>query len=83
MKRRGIDEQVGREAVASILTASPAANHVITCGDFNTRCANKAPTIRDSTVTRQGVDTRVCARASWFIQLLELTEQHILNGNEF
>ena len=71
-----------KEEVAGVLAEIPAANYVITCGDFNTRTGTRAPTIRDTTLVRQSQDGRTCHRAPWLMQQCELTEQHILNGKQ-
>ena len=45
LTHRGIKEEDARAAVHSIVAASPAANYVLTCGDFNTRVGTKAPCV--------------------------------------
>ena len=82
LRRRKIQEVDAKTAVQGILTATPAAKFVITCGDFNTRIADRAPTIADVTLKRRSLDPTVNNRATWMLQMCELTESHILNGNE-
>ena len=81
LTHRGIKEEDARAAVHSIVAASPAANYVLTCGDFNTRVGTKAPCVGELKLGRASQDPRVCPRAAWLIQLCELVDSHILNGS--
>ena len=56
------------------------ADYVITVGDFNARTGTMAPRVGDTQLQRVSVDTTICPRAKWFVDLCELTEVHILNG---
>ena len=56
------------------------ANFTLTCGDFNVRCGTRAPRVGEVQLQRQSADPKECLRASWFIQLCEEVEQHVLNG---
>ena len=80
LRRRHIQEQDARDAVANIVTAQPAASYSLTCGDFNTRTGTRAPCIQDLQLHRESQDSTICPRAGWFIDLCELAGQHILNG---
>ena len=66
--------------MVQIVTAAPASNVTITCGDFNTRCGTRAPRVEHVQLERTTRDLWECPRAPWFIHLCELAELHILNG---
>lgn len=83
LSRRDIDEHDARAAVEAIVTATPALHHRITCGDLNARIGDAAPCVQGRQLTRTTADAMVCRRATWCMQLCELAEQHVLNGNEF
>ncbi len=80
LRKRQVCHDEAKDAVSTVLTATPATTYRLTCGDFNTRCGDKAPTVWDLQLSRTCNDQRVCARANWMVQLCELAEQHILNG---
>ena len=82
LRRRQVPDLEAKQAVEDILTASPNAKFVITCGDFNARTGTRAPTVDDITLRRYSMDVRACNRATWMLRMCELTESHILNGNE-
>ena len=50
--KRGVKEEEARAAVHSIVTTAPAASHVLTCGDFNSRVGTKAPCIKELQLPR-------------------------------
>ena len=81
LRRRHIEEQSARDAVADVVTAMPAASYTLTCGDFNTRTGTRAPCIHDLQLHRESQDTTVCPRAGWLVDLCELAGQHIINGS--
>ena len=82
LRRRGVPEAIGKKAIVDILTATPAASFVLTCGDFNARIVDRAPTIADVTLQRTSLDRTGNNRGTWMLQMCELTESHVLNGNE-
>ena len=82
LRRRGIAEDIGKRAIEDILTATPAASFVLTCGDFNARIVDRAPTVADITLHRTSMDRTGCNRGTWMLHMCELTESHVLNGNE-
>ena len=45
LNRRQISNTAAQEAVTKIVTAAPATNYVITCGDLNARCGTRAQSV--------------------------------------
>ena len=82
LRRRHIEVDAAKGQVEEVLSAAPATDFILTCGDFNARTGTKAPRVRDIQLSRVSQDSKVCNRASWFLHLCEITEQHILNGAE-
>ncbi len=82
LNRRNISNAAAQAAVEQIVTAAKATSITITCGDFNTRCGQRAPRVEHVQLDRRSMDGWECPRAPWFIQMCELAELHILNGKE-
>ncbi len=45
LNHRNIGNSTAQEAVEQIVTTAKASNYTITCGDFNTRCGTRAPSV--------------------------------------
>ena len=80
--RRHVSDKTAQAAVQEIVTSAPATKFVITCGDFNSRCGTRAPTVGGVQLPRSSMDSKECHRAPWLVHLAELAELHILNGKE-